>query len=87
MFYVYVLENQIDKSLYVGYSADLKTRLKNHLEGKGARTTKIKKSWKLIYYESYLDKFDALGREKFLKGGSGRKYIKRQLAHYFALEI
>lgn len=87
MFYVYVLENQIDKSLYVGFSADLKTRLKNHQEGKGARTTKIKKLWKLIYYESYLDKFDALGREKFLKGGSGRKYIKKQLSHYFQLEI
>lgn len=83
MFYVYVLENQNDKSLYIGYSNDLKQRLKDHYSGKGSRVTKIKKNWKLIYYEAYLDQNDALGREKFLKGGSGRKYIKKQMANYF----
>lgn len=84
MYYVYVLENQNDKSLYIGYTTDLKRRIIEHKEGRGGRTTKLKKNWKLIYFEGYLNKQDALGREKFLKGGSGRKYLYKQMAHYFA---
>ena len=38
--------------------------------------------WKLIYYESYLEQADALGREKYLKSGAGRRFLKAQLAHY-----
>ena len=38
----------------------------------------------LIYYEAYLEEEDALGREKFLKSGSGRRFLKKQLRHYLA---
>ena len=38
--------------------------------------------WKLIYYEAYLERDDALGRERYLKSGSGRKFLKTQLRHY-----
>jgi len=38
--------------------------------------------WKLIYAEAYLHKDDAMGREKFLKSGSGRKFLKKQLKNY-----
>jgi putative endonuclease len=85
MYYAYILENQNDKSLYIGYTNDLKRRLKEHFDGYACRTTSSKGNWKLIYYEAYLIKEDALGREKFLKGGSGRQYIKRQLKN--CLEI
>lgn len=82
-YYTYVLENQNDKSWYIGYTKDLKKRVGDHISGNGCRTTSLKIGWKLIYYEAYLNKKDAMGREEFLKGGSGRKYIKKQLAHYF----
>jgi len=82
MYYVYVLENQNDKSLYIGYTTDLKRRISEHKDGKGSRTTKLKKNWKLIYFEGYLNQKDALGREKFLKSGSGRKYLYKQMMHY-----
>ena len=82
MYYVYLLENQDDKSWYIGYTTDIERRVSEHNSGKGGRTTKAKKDWRLIYYEMYLDNKDALGREKFLKSGSGRKYIKRQLENY-----
>jgi len=82
MFFVYVLENQNDKSFYIGYTTDLKRRISEHKEGKGGRTTKLKKNWELIYFEGYLNQKDALGREKFLKGGSGRKYLYKQMANY-----
>ncbi len=84
MYFVYLLENQNDKSWYIGLTSNLKRRIQEHKEGKGGRTTKLKKNWKLIYFEGYLNKRDAIGREKFLKGGSGRKYLKKQLKYYFS---
>jgi putative endonuclease len=82
MYYAYLLENSDDKSWYVGYSSDLKKRVGDHLAGNGCRTTSLKNNWRLIYYEAYMNKDDALGREKFFKGGAGRKYLKRQLKNY-----
>ena len=82
MFYTYILENQNDRSLYIGYTANLRRRLQEHLSGCGGKTTSKKQGWKLIYYEAYCIQKDALGREKFLKSGSGRKYIIKQLFHY-----
>ena len=40
--------------------------------------------WKLIYYEAYPNQEDALGRERYLKSGSGRRFLKAQLRHYLA---
>ena len=82
MFYVYLLECQTDKSWYIGYTSDLRKRCKDHKNGHGCRTTFLKKNWKLIYYEAYTEKRDAIGREKFLKSGSGRKYLNKQLRSY-----
>jgi len=82
MYYVYLLECIKDKGWYIGYTSDLKKRFSQHNSGNGARTTR-NKTWNLIYYEAYRNKSDAEGRERYLKSGSGRKFIKRQLAHYF----
>jgi len=84
MYYVYVLENQVDKSLYVGYTKNLEQRVKEHINGRGCRTTSLKQNWKLIYSEAYIEQKDAIGREKFLKGGSGRKYLNKQLKSYLS---
>jgi len=81
MHYVYVIQNELG-DLYIGYSQDIQTRIKDHNSGKGARMTRRAGPWKLIYLEGYLNQKDVLGREKFLKGGSGLKYIKKQLRHY-----
>ncbi|MDO8515731.1 MAG: GIY-YIG nuclease family protein [bacterium] len=84
MYYVYVLENQVDKSWYIGFTTDVEKRTEAHNNGNGARITSMKRNWKRIYQEGYLDKMDALGREKFLKSGSGRKFLKHQLNHCLA---
>lgn len=81
MYWVYVLECS-DESWYIGFTSNLKKRLSDHQSGNGARTTSLKKAWKLIYCEGYKDKKDAMGREKFLKSGSGRKYLNKQLSNY-----
>lgn len=81
MYYVYILQSQKDKSLYIGYTPDLRKRLPKHNK-KQVTATKDKAPWKLIYYEAYLERKDATGRERFLKSGSGWRFIKKQLKHY-----
>jgi putative endonuclease len=82
-YYVYILESESDGMLYVGFTENLKRRYAEHLSGTGCRTTGMKNDWKLIYFEGYPNKSDALGREKFLKSGSGRRYIFKQLTNHF----
>ena len=65
MYYVYVLiSNEGDK--YIGFTCDIKKRVNAHNDDRNKGYTKGK-SWKLVYYEAYLDKKDALIREKRLK--------------------
>ena len=68
MAYVYLLisENSIKKISYVGWTFDLKKRLKLHNSGKGAKFTRGRK-WKLIYLEYYKNKKEAKKREIILK--------------------
>jgi predicted GIY-YIG superfamily endonuclease len=61
----------------IGRSDDLKRRVKEHEQGKVASTKG--KNPKLIYYEAYLNKQDAIDREIYLKTGDGRKQIRKQL--------
>ncbi len=46
-------------------------------------STKLRLPLVLIYYEAYQNKEDAFQREKYLKTGWGRNYIKRVLKNYF----
>jgi putative endonuclease len=74
MFYVYVLQSPNGKSLYYGFSSNLKQRFKTHQEmPKHA-------GWKLIYYEAYLNEQDARDRERMLKKyGAARGHLKQRM--------
>ena len=85
MFYVYVLRSKTDSGLYIGYSSNLRRRFASHASGKAASTVR-RRPWRLIYYEAYLNEADALGRERYLKSGSGRRFLKVQLRHYLSEE-
>ena len=78
IFYVYLLESEIDKSWYIGCTQDIEIRIKQHNAGKTITTNK-KKPWQIIYYEVSFNLYDALAREKYLKSGMGRKYLKNRL--------
>lgn len=83
MHHVYLLESEVTGKRYIGYTTDLKRRLTEHNNHKNVSTAKEQK-WKLIYCETYVNKMDALGREKFLKSGAGWRFLKKQIAHYLA---
>lgn len=80
--YVYILQSIRYYNLYIGSSQDLKRRLEEHNQGK-VFSTKPYKPWKVIHYEAYLNKRDALRREKYLKTSQGARLLKRMLKEYF----
>jgi len=78
MFYVYILLSLKDKQFYAGSTDNLKRRFKEHLQGK-VKSTKHRGPLKLICYEAYLFKQEALRREKFLKSSDGKKDLRKRL--------
>ncbi len=81
MFYVYFLLIK-NGEIYKGFTEDLKRRVTEHNLGK-VNSTKSGRPLKLIHYEAYLLKEDAMRREKYLKTTHGRRDMKRQLASLF----
>ena len=81
MWYVYVLKSLKDNKWYTGITGDLGARLKEHNSGR-VFSTKSRKPFKIMYYEASLDKKDAEARERYLKSGMGKRYLKNRLKHY-----
>ncbi len=80
MYCVYLLQDPGGR-WYIGYTTNLRRRLSEHARGHNVSTAH-RSPLRLIYFEAYLDKFDALGREKFLKSGAGHRFLSKQLAHF-----
>lgn len=85
MFYVYVLRSETDSGFYIGFSTNLRARLRQHQNGESFATSH-RGPWKLIYHEAYTEREDAEGREKFLKSGGGRRFLRTQLRHYLRVK-
>jgi len=66
MFYIYILQSKKDKQFYVGYTDDLRNRLKLHNAGK-VFSTKARRPFEIVYYEAYKYEKDARKREASLK--------------------
>jgi predicted GIY-YIG superfamily endonuclease len=69
MYYTYVLK--INNEFYIGYTDDLRRRVKQH---------RAKGEVELVYYEAYLYKKSATTREKKLKHyGSAWRALKKRI--------
>lgn len=66
MFYVYILKSIKDARLYIGYTNNLRRRLKEHQLGQ-VEATRHRALFKLLYYEAYISQKDAARREQNLK--------------------
>ena len=75
MYYVYIIYSQALDKIYKGFTGNLKNRFAEHNAGK-VKTTKNDSPWKLIYYEAFMNKTDAMREELFLKSGKGKERIK-----------
>ena len=80
MFYVYVLRSPTGDFLYIGFTADLRRRFKEH-QGQPKH-----RGWRLAYYEAYADERDARERERKLKScGSALGKLKARAKHSLAI--
>ncbi len=73
-FYTYILLCS-DNSFYVGHTSNLQERVKNHQNGAASIYTKKRRPVKLVYFEKFDSKENAINREKQLKGWSKIKKI------------
>ena len=73
---VYVMYSDKFDRLYVGMSQDPDKRLLEHNSGK-TQSTKAYRPWQIIHKEEVADRMEGRKREKHLKSGSGREYIRK----------
>ena len=79
MYYVYLIQSlAAEGERYVGMTADLKQRLREHNAGKSSHTSKFRR-WKLITYIAFTDRAKAETFERYLKSGSGHAFAKKRL--------
>jgi len=84
MYYIYVIQSNKDKQFYTGFTGDLQNRLREQNAGR-VSSTKKRGPFELIYYEACLNEQDGLAREKYLKSGMGKRYLKNRLKRFLSL--
>lgn len=77
MYYTYILLNSVTGRYYVGYSPDLRNRLREHLLG-NVKSTKSNLNYMLVWYCAFKDRDMALTFERYLKSGSGVAFMKKR---------
>jgi putative endonuclease len=82
MFAVYILYSPSSSKTYTGFTNNIQRRLLEHNEIESKGFTLRYRPWVLIHTEEYSTKQEAMMREKFLKTGVGRKFIKTLVSAY-----
>ena len=75
MYYVYAIQSLSRKYIYVGLTDNLIRRISQHNSGK-EKTTRSYAPFQLIKIEEYPTRLEARNREKYLKSGVGKEYLK-----------
>ena len=83
MIYTYVLRSDRDGHWYAGTTRDLRARVAQHRSG-AVRSTALRRPMKLICYEARWSLSDAFRRERFLKTGKGKRYLRNRLSSQLA---
>jgi len=84
MHYTYILKSKKSGKWYTGCTENLRKRLKEHNNGE-VISTKGRGPFELIYYEACKDQGDAYAREKYLKSGMGKRYLKNRMKRFLSL--
>jgi len=75
MFIVYAIRSEVRNYIYVGMTGNIERRLKEHNNGEN-RSTKAYKPFVLIYTETFQTRVEAREKEKYLKSGIGKEFLK-----------
>lgn len=83
-YYVYILQSITNNKWYTGFTDDLRKRFNEHNSNHIGWTNK-RGPFRLIYYEACYHITDARSREKYLKSGMGKRYLKNRLKRFLSL--
>ena len=75
MFYVYALKSLSRNYIYVGLTNDLERRFNQHQNGQN-KTTKPYLPFILFFKEQFKNRDEARRREKYLKSGIGKEFLR-----------
>ncbi len=75
MYYVYAIKSVARNYIYVGLTDNLDRRLSEHNNGHN-RTTKPYAPFILIWSNSYPTRAEARKKEKYLKSGTGKEFLR-----------
>jgi putative endonuclease len=81
-FFVYILQSKSTRETYIGQTRDLNRRVNQHNDPEYRLTMHTKRRrgpWKLIHFEEYETRSEAMRRERELKTGRGRDWIRRNV--------
>lgn len=82
-YYVYVIYNKQNDKIYIGQTVNLTTRLRQHNDSSFRKfTSRFSGGWILIYKEVFMNRSQAIVREKQLKSYQGRKFIKNKIVSF-----
>lgn len=76
MFYAYVLKSLKNGRNYVGSTDNLNRRICEHNSGQSKYTSSTR-PFRLVYFERFKTRIEAVQREMFLKSGKGREFLKK----------
>jgi putative endonuclease len=80
MYYVYIIYSDRVGKKYIGQTMDLAIRLGQHNSKSYGGFTMGKGPWRMIHSEIFETRYAALQREKWLKSGVGRDWIKERFS-------
>ena len=80
-FFVYILQSMKDFSFYVGQCDDLDRRMSKHFDGM-SKYTSSKRPLRLVYFETYDSRTEAIKRELEIKKKKSRKYIENLIRNW-----
>jgi putative endonuclease len=82
IFFVYIIQSKKDNSFYIGQCEDLDCRLSKHNDG-FSKYSSSKSPWRLVYFEVYPSRSEAIIREKVIKAKKSRKYLEYLINNKF----
>lgn len=82
---VYILQSQRDRKFYIGQTTDVLRRLSQHNAGLN-QSTRHRRPFKLIFFESFLSPKDTTRREQYFKSSKGKTTLRQMICCYLDQE-
>ncbi|MBI2446869.1 MAG: GIY-YIG nuclease family protein [Parcubacteria group bacterium] len=75
-YFVYAIRSTQRNYIYVGLTNNIERRIKQHNDGK-EKTTRAYSPFRVIYVDKFEDRKSAREKEKYLKSGTGKEFLKK----------